>query len=52
VGVLRNACKIVVGKPERKRPLEKRIVGVDGRILLKWIFNKWGVKILVSTDLA
>jgi hypothetical protein len=35
---IRNAYKILVGKPEGKRPLEHR--GVDGRIILEWIRNK------------
>jgi len=31
-----------MGKPERKRPhLEDP--GVDGRIILRWIFRKWEV---------
>jgi len=29
-----------VGKPERKKLLGRP--GVDGRIILKWIFRKWG----------
>jgi hypothetical protein len=37
---MRNACKIVVEKPEGKRPL-----GLDGRIILKWTFRKYGVRL-------
>jgi hypothetical protein len=32
---------ILVGKPEGKRPLGDP--GVDGRIILGWIFRKWDV---------
>jgi hypothetical protein len=35
MGEMRNAYKILVGKPEWKRPL-----GVNGRIILKWILGK------------
>jgi len=31
----------LVGKAERKRPLGDP--GVDGRIILRWIFRKWDV---------
>jgi hypothetical protein len=34
---------VLVGKPERKRPLGD--TGVDGRILLRWIFGKWDVMV-------
>ena len=34
-----GVCRILVGKPEGKRPLGN--TGVDGRIILKWIFGKW-----------
>jgi hypothetical protein len=32
---MRNACNILVGKPEGKRPLGSR--SVNGRIILKWM---------------
>jgi len=42
VGESRFVCRVLVGKPEGKRPLEDP--GVDGRILLRWIFRKWGLR--------
>ena len=30
-----------MGKPEGKRPLGRR--GIDGKIVLRWIFSKWDV---------
>jgi hypothetical protein len=33
--------RVLVGKPEGKRPLGDP--GVDGRIILRWIFRKWDV---------
>jgi hypothetical protein len=35
----RGAYKILVGRPDGKNHL--RDLGIDGRILLKWIFRKW-----------
>jgi hypothetical protein len=31
---------VLVRKPEGKRPIGDR--GIDGRIILRWIFRKWG----------
>jgi hypothetical protein len=38
MGERRGAYRVLVGKPEGRRPLES---GVDGRIILKWIFETW-----------
>jgi hypothetical protein len=35
---IKNVYKILVGKPEGKRPL--RSIGADGRLILKWILRK------------
>jgi hypothetical protein len=39
IGESRGPYRILVTKPERKRPLRRP--GVDGRIILRWIFRKW-----------
>ena len=36
VGERRGVHRVLMGKPEGKRPL-----GIDGKIILKWIFRKW-----------
>jgi len=36
----RGVYRVLVGKPEGKRPLGRP--GVDGRIILKWTFRNWG----------
>jgi hypothetical protein len=38
MGEVTNLCTILVGKPEGKNHLQD--LGVDGRIILKWIFGK------------
>jgi hypothetical protein len=38
MGERKGVYRVLVGKPEEKRPLERR--GVDGRIILRWIFRK------------
>jgi hypothetical protein len=39
--IRRDVYRVLVGKPEGKRPLGDP--GVDGRIILRWIFRKWHV---------
>ena len=41
MGEIRGVYRVVVGKPEGKNQLEDR--GLDGRIILRWIFRKWDV---------
>jgi hypothetical protein len=36
MGEKKVACSFLVGKPEGRRPLGRS--GIDGRIILKWIF--------------
>jgi hypothetical protein len=40
-GERRSMYSFSVGKPEGKRPREDP--GVDGSIILRWIFRKWDV---------
>jgi hypothetical protein len=39
MGERRGVYSVLMGKPEGKNRLEDP--GVDGRIVLKWIFRKW-----------
>jgi hypothetical protein len=39
MGEMRGAYRVLVGKPEGKRPLVR--LNCSGRIILKWIFTKW-----------
>jgi len=43
MGERRCEFRFFVGKPEEKDHLEDK--GVDGRIILRWIFRKWDVGI-------
>ena len=39
IGEGRGVHRVLVGKPERERPLGDP--DVDGRIILRWILRKW-----------
>ena len=41
MGDRRGLNRVVVGKPEGRDHLEDP--GVDGRIILRWLFSKWNV---------
>jgi hypothetical protein len=41
VGERRSIYRVLVGKPEGKNHLEDP--GVDGRVILRWIFRRWNV---------
>jgi len=38
IGERRDACMVLVGKPEGKNHMED--LGIDGRTQLKWVFKK------------
>jgi hypothetical protein len=42
IGERRGVFKVLVGKHEGKKPLKDP--GLDGRIILRWIFRKWDVE--------
>jgi len=48
MGEGRGVYRVLVGKPEGKKPLEDP--GVDGRIILRWIFRKWVVGVWTGSN--
>jgi hypothetical protein len=48
VGQRRGVYRVLVGKPEGKRPLGRP--GVDWRIILTWIFRKWKVGVWTGSS--
>jgi hypothetical protein len=43
---MRSAYKILLGEPQGKRPLTRQ--GVDERIILDWIFGKYGLGVWIG----
>jgi len=48
VGERRGVYKVLVEKPEEKRPLGDP--GVDGKIMLRWIFRKWNLGVWTRSN--
>jgi hypothetical protein len=43
MGERRGVYRVLVGKPEERDHLEE--AGVDGKIISRWIFRKWVVRV-------
>jgi hypothetical protein len=50
MGKRRGVYRVLVGKPEGKNHLED--TGIDGRIILRWIFRRWDVGGMDSIELV
>jgi hypothetical protein len=48
IGERRGVYSVLVGKPEEKRQLGDP--GIDGRIILRWIFRKWSVGLWTASS--
>jgi hypothetical protein len=48
MGKRRGVNRVLVRKLESKRPLGKP--GVDGKIILRWIFRKWDVGVWTGSS--
>ena len=48
MGERRRVYRVLVGKSEVKDPLGD--LGVDGRIILRWIFRKWVVGVRTGSN--
>jgi hypothetical protein len=48
MGERKSVYRVLVGKPEGKRPIGRP--DVDGRIILRWIFRKWGVEVWTGSS--
>jgi hypothetical protein len=46
MGERRGAYRALVGKPEEEDLLEDP--GIDGKVILKWIFEKWDMRHLLD----
>jgi len=48
MGERRGVYKVLVGKPEGKNHLRDPVL--DGRIILRWIFRKWDVRVWTGSS--
>ena len=48
MGESRGVYRVSVGNPEGKNHLEDQ--GVDGRVILRWIFRKWDVGVWTGSS--
>jgi len=48
MGERRVLYRVLVGKPEERDHLEEP--GIDGRIILRWIFRKWHMGICTGSN--